>query len=57
MKCTITKVYEDNKHVDINCDLGDLEYVETISNNLTKGNIGVLIFLNGSSDEYIVLTK
>lgn len=56
-RCQITKIYDDNNHVDILCADGELKYVETISNNLQIGNTGILIFLNGSYDEYIVLTK
>ena len=55
--CTISKIYEDQNHVDITTSQGELEYVPTIANNLAVGNIGVLIFLNGNSDEYIVITK
>ena len=57
-KCIITKVYEDNSHTDIEFNNGDtLEYVATIGNNLAKGHHGILIFLNGSTDEYMVITK
>lgn len=57
MRCKITKVYDDQKHVDINCDLGDMEYVEVIANNPTVNNLGVIIFLNGSNEDFIVITK
>ena len=57
MKCTITKVYDDNKHVDIKSDLGEIPYLECIANNPTVNNTGILIFLNGSNDEMIVITK
>ena len=57
IKCTITKVYEDKKHVDINSELGELKYIEVIANNPTTNNNGILIFLNGSNDEFIVITK
>lgn len=57
IRCTITKVYDDNKHVDITSESGDLKYVETIGNNLAVNNTGILIFLNGSSDDYIIITK
>ena len=56
-RCTIKKVYSDNKHADIETSTGTLEYVETISNNLTVGNTGVLIYLNNTFDDYIVITK
>jgi len=57
VRCTIKKIYEDNFHVDITTETGVLKYVETIGNNLEVGNLGVLIFLNNSFDDYIVLTK
>lgn len=57
MRCKITKVYSNNTHADISCDLGDLTYVECIANNLTVGNTGLLVFLNGSTDDCIVITK
>ena len=57
VRCTIKKIYEDNFHVDITTESGVLKYVETIGNNLKVGNPGVLIFLNNSFDDYIVLTK
>lgn len=57
VKCKITKTYNDNFHADIETDLGIIEYVETISNNLSVGNIGILVYLNGGYDEYIVITK
>ena len=56
-KCTITKVYNDNIHADIETDNGIIKYVETISNNLATGNTGVLIYLNGNQNEKIVITK
>ena len=56
-RCTITKIYPDNKHADIETSTGTIEYVETISNNLTVGNTGILIYLNNTFDDYIVLTK
>lgn len=57
MKCTITKIYNDHNHVDVLTDNGILKYAETIGNNLTIGNTGVVIFLNQSFDEYIIITK
>lgn len=56
-RCTITKVYDDQKHVDIKTDFGDLAYVEVIANNPTVDNIGILVFLNGSNQDYIVITR
>lgn len=53
---TITKVYEDNNHIDCETTSEDtLEYVPTISSNATVGNTGVLIILE--NNEYIVITN
>ena len=53
---TITKVYEDNNHIDCETTSEDtLEYVPTIASNLTIGKTGVLIILE--NDEYIVITN
>lgn len=54
-RCTITKVYTDNKHTDIETDNGNLTYIETIGNNLTVNNIGVLFVLEDGN--FIVITK
>lgn len=56
VKCEITRVYSDNR-VDVDTDLGNLSYVECIGNNLSVGNVGILLFLNGKDDEYIVITN
>lgn len=55
-KVIITKVYEDNQHIDCKT-LNDeiLTYVPVITNNLSVNNIGILIFLE--NDERIVITK
>ena len=54
-KCTINKVYSDNIHADIKIEDTIMKYIPTISNNLTKDNIGILIPL--ANNEYIVITK
>jgi hypothetical protein len=56
-KCTIKKIYNDQKHADVTTDTGEYTYAECIANNLTVGNTGILIFLNGDLNEYIVITK
>jgi hypothetical protein len=56
-KCTIKKIYNDQKHADVTTDTGEYTYAECISNNLKVGNIGILIFLDGDINEYIVITK
>ena len=55
IRCTITRVYEDNKHTDIETDNDRLTYVETIGNNLAVNNIGVLFVLE--DENFIVMTK
>ena len=55
IKGTITKVYSDNKHVDIQTKKGTLTYAEAIGNPV-KGNTGVILFLENSNDEYIIIT-
>ena len=52
-RCTITKVYEDNKHIDAETEAGIIKYAETIGTPI-PGNNGVIIFL-GSLDDYIVI--
>ena len=54
-RCTITKVYTDNKHTDIETDNDRLTYVETIGNNLAVNNIGVLFVLE--DENFIVITR
>lgn len=54
-KGTITKVYEDNKHIDVKTSNGTLEYVETVGNTPIKGNVCILLFLDGNSSNYICI--
>ena len=56
-QCTITRIYEDQNHVDIETTDGTLTYIPTISNNLAVGNIGVLIYLDGDYENQIIITK
>ena len=55
IRCTITKVYDDNNHVDINTDKGDLEYIETIGTTPTVNKKGILIFLNNDPSDMMVI--
>ena len=55
MRCKITKVYDDNNHVDITSDLGDLEYIETIGATPTVNKKGILIFLNNDPSDMMVI--
>ena len=52
-KCTIKKIYDDKNHADVTTENGEYTYAEC----LTIGNTGILIFLNGDLNEYIVITK
>lgn len=54
-KCRITKVYED-MHVDVESLQGLLKYVQVFGTNVKKGDEGVLLFLNETYDDYVVLS-
>lgn len=56
-RCTIKKVYSDNKHTDVKTNIGTLEYIETIGNNITVGNIGIIIYCDGDTNNPIIITK
>ena len=56
-RCTITKVYTDNKHTDAETSIGTLTYTETIGNNLTTGNTGIVFYLDGDTNKPIIITK
>ena len=57
-RCKIKKIYPDNLHVAVETNNGEIvSYVETIGNNLKVGNTGILLFLDGNSEDYIVITK
>ena len=56
-RCKIVQKYADNIHADIETEDGIIQYVETISNNLTVGNPGILLFLDGNENNMIVITK
>lgn len=55
-KIYITKIYEDQKHIDCKNTNGDIiTYVPIIANNPSVNNIGILIFLE--NNEKMVITK
>ena len=58
-KCEITKIHDDNTHVDVKLDRteDELSYLLAIGDNLTVGHTGIIIYLNGGFDECIVITK
>ena len=56
VRCTVRRAYEDNKHVDIELDIGGtVDYVEFIGTNRI-GADGVILFLNQDVHDYIVVT-
>jgi len=56
MRCKVRRAYEDNKHVDIELDIGGtIDYVEFIGTNRI-GAEGVILFLNQDVHNYIVVT-
>ena len=57
MRCTILKIYDDNFHVDVETENGVLRYVETIGSNLMVGDLGLVLFLENSFNDYVILTK
>ena len=56
LRCTITKVYDDNFHVDATTNQGIIKYAETIGNPVV-GNIGIIIFLEQDFNDYLIITK
>jgi hypothetical protein len=52
--CTITKIYEDQKHIDAETNIGTFKYAPTIGNPI-KNHTGIIIFLNQNYDEYIII--
>ena len=56
MKVTITKVYDDNKHVDVKTSNEDtLEYLLAIGNNLAANHTGILLVVD--NNEMIIITR
>ena len=54
-RCRITKVYED-MHVDVESLRGLLKYVQVFGTNVKTGDDGVLLFLNETYEDYVVLS-
>jgi len=54
VRCTISKVYENN-HVDVLVDGKLLRYVETVGGTPVIMGTGVLLFLNNSFEDYVVI--
>lgn len=54
-RCRITKVYED-MHVDVESLTGLLKYVQVFGTNVKTGDEGVLLFLNETYEDYVVLS-
>lgn len=55
IRCKITKVYDDNNHVDITTTNGDIQYIETIGGTPTTNRTGILIFLNNDPSDMMVI--
>jgi len=54
--CTITKIYNDNNHVDIKTQLyGELTYIQTHGKTPTINAEAILIFLNNNYEEKRVI--
>ena len=54
---TITKVYDDGKHINAELNNGEtIEYVLTIGNPV-KNEEAIIIFLDGDSDNPIAIAK
>ena len=52
---TVNKIH-DSSHIDVKLENGNvLEYIPVIANNLTVGNVGLLIPLQ--NDEFYVISK
>ncbi len=56
LKGEITKVYENN-HVDIETDIGTFTYAPVIATNPQIGHFAIIIFIDGSHDDYVVISK
>lgn len=54
-RCTITKVYNDNNHVDATTNIGTLNYIETIGNTPTTNKTGIVIYLDGDTNTPIII--
>ena len=54
-RCTITKIYEDNNHVDATTQIGTIQYIETIGNTPTLNKTGIVIYLDGDIDNPIII--
>lgn len=51
----VKKVYDDNKHIDLETRHGVLKYVETVGVNPVVGGLCVLLFLGGTDRDYVAL--
>ena len=55
-KCTIKKVYDDNKHVDVEMPNGIIKYIDALGTNIREGMEAVIIFFDESREDYVVIT-
>lgn len=54
-RCTITKIYEDNVHCDVETQIGELKYIDVIGSNAKVGNNAVILFFDEAYEDYVVI--
>lgn len=54
-RCTITKVYPDGTHCDVETERGELKYVDAIGSNIQLGNNAVILFFDENFTDYTVI--
>ena len=54
-RCKITKIYTGNTYVDVETNIGTLNYVECIGTP-TVNKTGIIIYLDGDLNQPIVIT-
>ena len=55
MRCNISKVYEDQNHVDVQTKNGELRYVDAIGSNIKLGDNAVILFFDEDYEDYVVI--
>lgn len=54
-RCNVVKVYDDDIHVDVQTSIGLLTYVDSIGSNPKLGDNAIVIFLDETYTDYVVL--
>ena len=54
-RCNVVKVYDDDIHVDVQTSIGLLTYVDSIGSNPKLGDNAIVVFLDESYNDYVVL--